>query len=562
MTRSLAGKVSCVFVDPPFNTGDDGFPYKDGYMASSWFTFIHQSATRAQELMNDAGLFFMHIGDEEAARSRIALEKVFLVRKNSAVVRRGVKNVQAQFDDIDRLNQGHDTIHVCAKTKGVRVPHLYQKLEEGKPGKWDTFWRGVDRPTMRYELFGQNPTTGQWRWEPGRAKRAIQAYEHYLKHESEVKTLDDWYLENLQAGSDIDFVRLNVDEQNGKEVVQYYVPPQNHRLVSDNWLDISSTGNLTDFPHEKSLALLERVIAWSTVKDSVVLDYFAGSGTTGHSVIEVNRKDGGSREFVLVEMATYFDSILKPRMIRALTANTSSTFVKYFALESYEDALNNLPSPDGKLFEAMDQASRDSLITYSLDLELGPHLLNMDAFKDPWGYKIYAQLAGEDEVSLHNVDMVETFNYLIGLKVQSYGPIERYSAEFVRLPHGDDKDAKGNPLPEDKREGRLRVEGRLRRDAEGPFVYQRVEGELNDGNATRVLVIWRKLTDDAEKDAAVLEAWMARHRETTKERSDYREYHLIYLNGPITLPQPTQELRTVLPTEQTFKDRMFEDTEV
>src|SRR5690606_37028056 len=97
--------------------------------------------------------------------------------------------------------------------------------------------------------------------------------------------------------------------------------------------------------------------------------------------------------------------------------------------------LNNLPSPDGKLFEAMDQSTRDSLITYSLDLELGPHLLNMGSFKDPWGYKIYAQLAGEAEVSLHNVDMVETFNYLIGLKVQTYGPIERYSAEFVRLPH-------------------------------------------------------------------------------------------------------------------------------
>jgi adenine-specific DNA-methyltransferase len=280
------------------------------------------------------------------------------------------------------------------------------------------------------------------------------------------------------------------------------------------------------------------------------------------------------RRFILVELGTYFATVLKPRIWKAMfsskwSGGNSLTYkegqsgtVKCFSLESYEDSLNNLPSPDGKLFEAMDQSTRDSLITYSLDLELGPHLLNMDSFKDPWGYRIYAQLAGEAEVSLHNVDMVETFNYLIGLKVQTYGPIERYSAEFVRLPHGDDNDAKGNPLPDDKREGRLRVEGRLRRDTEGPYMYQRVEGELNDGNATRLLVIWRKLTDDAEKDAAVLEAWMARHRENTKERSDYREFHLIYLNGPITLPQPTQELRTVLPTEQTFKDRMFEDTEV
>jgi adenine-specific DNA-methyltransferase len=326
------------------------------------------------------------------------------------------------------------------------------------------------------------------------------------------------------------------------------------------------------FDNPKPPQLLRRILSFSGVPDSVVLDCFAGSGATVEAVHDIVRLAGVQMKYILVEMAAYFDSVLLPRTKKVAYSanwkngkpqgsNDSLHFFKYFRLESYEDVLNNLPSPDGKLFEAMDQATRDSLITYSLDLELGPHLLNMDAFKDPWGYKIYAQLAGEDEVSLRNVDMVETFNYLIGLKVQSYGPLERYNADFVRLPHGDDKDAKGNPLPDDKREGRLRVEGRLRRDAEGPYVYQRVEGELNDGNATRVLVIWRKLTDDAERDAAVLEAWMARHRETTKERSDYREYHLIYLNGPMTLPQPTQELRTVLPTEQTFKDRMFEDTE-
>jgi adenine-specific DNA-methyltransferase len=333
-------------------------------------------------------------------------------------------------------------------------------------------------------------------------------------------------------------------------------------------------GREESFLTAKPPRLISRIFEISTSKSDIVLDFFAGSGTTGEAVVSLNSQDKGSRSFILVEAGAHFTRVLLPRISKALYSTEWNNgkaqrhnqdnlgVVKYFAVESYEDALNNLPSPEGKLFEAMDPSTRDSLITYSLDLELGPHLLNMDAFKDPWGYKIYAQLAGEDEVSLHNVDMVETFNYLIGLKVQAYGPIERYNAEFVRLPHGDDKDAKGNPLPDDKREGRLRVEGRLRRDAEGAYLYQRVEGELNDGNATRVLVIWRKLTDDAEKDAAVLETWMARHRESTKERSDYREYHLIYMNGPITLPQPTQELRTVLPTEQTFKDRMFEDSEV
>jgi adenine-specific DNA-methyltransferase len=132
--------------------------------------------------------------------------------------------------------------------------------------------------------------------------------------------------------------------------------------------------------------------------------------------------------------------------------------------------------------------------------------------------------------------------------VHAYGPQECYSAEFERATHADGL-------------GRLKLSSRLRRDANGPYVFQRVEGELNDGNSTRVLVVWRKLTDDPEKDAAVLDAWMTRHRESTRERTEHRDYHIIYINGPVTLPQPTAEIRTVYPIEETFKIKMFEDTD-
>jgi adenine-specific DNA-methyltransferase len=217
-------------------------------------------------------------------------------------------------------------------------------------------------------------------------------------------------------------------------------------------------------------------------------------------------------------------------------------------LESYDDALNNLPAPTGELLAGADAKTQDALITYSLDLEMGPNLLDLDAFADPWGYSINAQPAGTDEIRPHRVDLVETFNYLIGLKVHAYGPIERYSADFENAPH-----------PEQM--GRKKIAGRLRKDRDGPFVLQRVEGELNDANNTRVLVVWRKLTGNAEHDAAVLEAWMNRHREDTKARSEHRDYHVIYINGPVTVPQPTAEIRTVWPIEQAFKDKMFEDIE-
>ncbi len=314
---------------------------------------------------------------------------------------------------------------------------------------------------------------------------------------------------------------------------------------------------VSDDIYPKSLhTVVDSIVAVSDTH-AIVLDYFAGSGTSGHAVIHLNR-NGAAMSFVLAEMGWYYESVLRPRVAKVIYSSAwkdgqaqahdqgLSALVKSFAVESYEDALNNLPALASDMFEGSPKERVDALIRYSLDLELGPQLLDLNAFLDPWSCTIHAQLAGDDEIRPQRVDLVETFNYLIGLKVGAYGPMERYAAEFERADHADGL-------------GRLKVRGRLNRDADGPFVFQRVEGELNDGAATRVLVVWRKLTNDPEKDAAVLEAWMERHRENTKERSEHRDYQVIYINGPVTLPQPTQEVRTVYPLEETFKAKMFED---
>jgi adenine-specific DNA-methyltransferase len=620
LEKTFSESVKTVYGDPPYNTGDDFFAYKDGFFDSSWMSMIAGTVSALKPLLRDDGLVFMSIDRDEHhnllpllfqlfgksnfveeivwqkaygggaktklvnnlheyivcfANSRENLPKLWLPPNDGAaryyrfqdekVATRGKYRTQPLYtnsnDYRENLTYPLPVPPIADPGSDLWESELKQIREDLKEGrlvveqngaKWNVLHNGSD---WRGELV-RPPKQWQWSWD-----KTCQAYinnELVFRLENGEWTVDYKQYELLENG-----------EPRGTKPGSIEIGPYTQSGTSD--LRALFDSEVAKFP--KPVDLLKKLCSYDyTDRNGIYLDPFVGSGTTAQAVLALNCADNGSRKFIAMESSITCD-VARDRICKCMASSAwedgktkqvsgALQVIKYFALESYEDALNNLPSPDGKLFEAMDQVTRDSLITYSLDLELGPHLLNMDSFKDPWGYKIYAQLAGEDEVSLHNVDMAETFNYLIGLKVQAYGPIERYSAEFVRLPHGDDKDAKGNPLPDDKREGRLRVEGRLRRDAEGPYVYQRVEGELNDGNATRVLVIWRKLTDDAEKDAAVLEAWMARHRETTKERSDYREYHLIYLNGPITLPQPTQELRTVLPTEQTFKDRMFEDTEV
>jgi adenine-specific DNA-methyltransferase len=186
--------------------------------------------------------------------------------------------------------------------------------EEDEAGKWDTFWRGTDRETMRYSLFGQTPETGQWRWKKKRADQAQKNYDEYLANFSSTMSLDDfYYLRTQEIGTDCEFVRLN-DEG----VVQYYVSPRNYRLMSDVWMRLATAGNITSFPHEKNLELVETAIRWVTSDHAIVLDSFAGSGSTAHAVLSANRKDRGSRKFILVEMEDYEDELPASRIRDAI----------------------------------------------------------------------------------------------------------------------------------------------------------------------------------------------------------------------------------------------------
>jgi len=259
--------------------------------------------------------------------------------------------------------------------------------------------------------------------------------------------LDEWYTENLQAGVDLDFVRLNESR-----VVQYYVPPQGFRLVSDNWLDIPASGSETDFAHEKSLALLRRVIQWNTSSGDWVLDYFSGSGSTSHAALSFG--NGKNRRHIAVEMGDYFDSLLIPRMKRVLysaewkkgkpvSRKGVSHMFKYIRLESYEDALANIElqrtGPQQLLLDGAGDFRESYMLKYMLDVESrgSQTLLNIDNFDDPWNYKLLVGTGSVGETKPVNVDLVETFNWLLGLKVKHIDRINGFQVVEGKSPKGE-----------------------------------------------------------------------------------------------------------------------------
>ena len=329
LQESYLSKVKMIYIDPPYNTGND-FIYADDFMRSQeeenaqmgmydedenrlfkntdtngrfhsdWCSMIYSRLMLARNLLAEDGFIFISVDENEFENMTKISSEVFgrSNLRNCIAVRRGIKNVQAQFDTLSSLSQGHEYILLFSKRTDSRLPKLFSVFDEKKKGKWDTFWRGTDRPTMRYELFGKCPEKGQWRWEQGRTKQAIKNYEVYLSNCSRYMSIDDYYSYVLtSSGAKTDFVRLN-DEG----TIQYYVPPQEGKLLSDNWMDIMMTGTYTVFDTEKSLDIMNRIVGWISKEEDIILDFFSGSATTAHAVMQLNAEDGGHRKFIMVQL--------------------------------------------------------------------------------------------------------------------------------------------------------------------------------------------------------------------------------------------------------------------
>lgn len=370
------GKIKCIYIDPPYNTGNENWVYNDNVndpqiqrwlhqvvgkegedlsRHDKWLCMMYPRLKLLQRLLADDGVIFISIDVFEYAHLKCIMDEIFGIAnfRNCIAVRRGIKNVQAQFEEVQALSLGHEYIYLYSKNTQAKLPKLSKPLELAKAGKWDTFWRGTDRPTMRYRIFDALPTSGQWRWEENRTRKAMKNYDIYISQYADKISLDDFFIEHLMATNEkLDFVRKN---ENG--VIQYYVPPQTGKLLSDNWMDILLSGSFAGFDTEKNVLLIQRIIDWIVRPGEIVLDSFAGSGTTAHAVLNMNKADGGNRKFICIEMMDYADTITAERVKRVINGygegkkavdGTGGSFSYYELGEPLlvDDKLNNAVSTE------------------------------------------------------------------------------------------------------------------------------------------------------------------------------------------------------------------------
>lgn len=174
---------------------------------------------------------------------------------------------------------------------------------------------------------------------------------------------------------------------------------------------------------------LHTIVGDTEFSDSIILDYFGGSGTTAHAVINLNREegDGGKRKYILVEMGSYFDTVTKPRVQKAIYSEDwkdgkpigrkgISHCFKYIRLEQYEDTLNNLVVKNNTWMEQEGEFFDGYMLGYLLDTETKDSLFSLQWFTNPWNIKL--KITRNNETKEERIDLIETFNFLIGLNVQ------------------------------------------------------------------------------------------------------------------------------------------------
>lgn len=371
LQESYLGKVKMIYIDPPYNTGNDfiynddfkmtGEEYADvageidedgnrmvknadtnGRFHSDWCSMMYSRLMLARNLLSDDGVIFISIGDEEVDNLRKIADEIFGADnfRNEITVRRGAKSIQAQFDTWEKLGKDFEYILFYTKNASFRFKKQLKPLNEKRNGSWNNHWRGTDRPTMRYPLLGITPTKGQWRWGKERSENAVKNYKLMIADIGSNPTqeqIDNWY---EMQNKEIDLLRLS---SNGKP--EHYIPPTNKTLLNSSWNDLlvgSSSEILKLFKEKvfdtaKLTSLIERMIKFVD-KDAIILDFFSGSATTAHAVMQLNVEEIGNGGGLAAANLSWFSCLKRLTKRARLSKRATRIFAKLARNESAEQA--------------------------------------------------------------------------------------------------------------------------------------------------------------------------------------------------------------------------------
>lgn len=417
-------KIQTIYIDPPYNTKNEEFIYKDTFKHSSWLSMMDNRMTIAKDFLKNEGCIFISIDDNEQARLKLLCDDIFgednfianIIRQNKVGSGHDTSMLAVEYDyvvsygkDLKSIYFNQEEVDVVNDTK-YKLDDEYLN-ERGYFYLRDLDYKGSYSKTLDYpiktpdntEIYAGNkigePNT--WRWS---------------------KEKFEWGLQN-------GFIMFKNNNNNWKVYIKQYQYVDNKGLLTTRKIPyraltkfLNSTGSQelfqimgnNSFSFPKSVELINYLSNISNGNNSIILDYFAGSGTTAHAVIELNKKDEGERKYILVEMGKHFDNVIIPRLKKVCFSDKwkdgkaqesgegVSQFFKYFSLEQYEEVLKK------SVYEDKSPMTMDIYEQYLFmkDLKLSSVVSEIDDA---------AERVRIDITKLHSkIDIAETLSHLRG----------------------------------------------------------------------------------------------------------------------------------------------------
>jgi len=466
LSEKYREKIKGIYIDPPYNTNASEIIYKNDYKHSSWLSFLYDRALLGKKFLSGNGLQCTTIDETEFHRLREIIGKLFGEENIAGVVT--IKSNPSGRSTVKGFSIADEYAIFSFSTNAAAVGMLprtqeqlaqYGETDSLGQFQWRNFMRAggandfrtarpklhypllINKETVRIPEMKWNDVTGRWEIteklnDTDQVILPISNGNEYtwrLGIETLRTRLNDLRVRQLKAGKYINEVKFRLGDEG--------VMPKT--VWDDKYVNATAygttilrnlMGDSQTFSFPKSVYAVERSIQVCGVEeDDWVLDYFAGSGTTAHAVINLNREYGGNRKFILVEMNDYFHSVLMPRIkkviftpewkdgkpVRQPTSQEikySPRIIKHINLESYEDALNNITFNEApKTLYDFD----DYLLKYMLDWETkrSATLLNVSKLASPFTYKLNIIVNQEKQEKV--LDIPETFSYLLGLNVKT-----------------------------------------------------------------------------------------------------------------------------------------------
>ena len=463
LTTKYRESLKAIYIDPPYNTDASAILYKNNYKDSSWISLMADRISVSRALLTDDGTLCVAIDDVEASNLRILLQQLFGKENELGIV--AVRSNPGGNAKPTGFSSAHEYVMLFGMTETSKVGRLewteeqlkgYKHADAQGSFKWTALRRGdglgnqrSDRPRLFYPLFAKDgkvripkmewnseirewrlleaPQTGETVVLPTKPKDGKELRWRYQVETLEGK-LSELSAKTTQTGNISIHVKWYLKEEGVLPKTWWDKKLYSAPIYGTMFLT-SMLGDNMAFTFPKSIYLLEDCLRVSSLgKEDIVLDYFGGSGTTAHAAINLNRQDGGNRKYILVEMGHHFDTVLKPRVLKAIYAeqwrkgkpvsreSRLSHIIKYQRIESYEDALNNIE------FAETDDAQLsfdEHRLSYMFDRETreSPTFLNVKALQSPFSYQL--NIVNGLTVKTQEVDLPESFNYLLGISVRT-----------------------------------------------------------------------------------------------------------------------------------------------